>query len=77
MAVDMCIDTVQALEHVADERREGLGERYANATWEHLLVIDVGLHPCHQVLDVFGCGHLGRPLIVFAILPKIFEPEKG
>lgn len=76
MAVDMRIDTVEALEHVADERREGLGKRYADAAWEHLLVVHVGLYPGHEVFDVFGRGHLGGSLVLLAILPKVLKPDR-
>ena len=74
VAVDVCVDTVQALEHVADEGGEGFWERYTDTAGEHLLIVDVGLHPCHQVFDVLRCGHLGRSLVVLAVLPEILEP---
>lgn len=32
-----------------------------DAAWEHLLVINVALNPGHQMLNVFGSRHLGRP----------------
>lgn len=38
-------------------------------------IVDVGLNPCHQLFDVGWCSHLGRPLIILAVLPKIFEPD--
>lgn len=31
VTVDVCIDTIEPLKYVADERRESFGERYANA----------------------------------------------
>lgn len=47
MAVDVCVDTVEALEDVSEEGGERLRERDTDARREHLLVVDVGLHPCH------------------------------
>lgn len=38
------------------------------------LVVDVGLDPRHQLLYIGRCSHLGWPLVVFAVLPKIFKP---
>jgi hypothetical protein len=75
MAVNVGVDAVQALEHVSDEGGKGLGERHADPAWEHLLVVDVGLHPRHEVFDVLGRRHLGGLLVVFTILPEILEPE--
>lgn len=43
---------------------------------EHLLVVDVALHPVHQVLDVSWCRHLGWTLVVLRVLPEIFEPSQ-
>ena len=41
---------------------------------EHRFVVDITLDPCHQMLDIFRCRHLGRSLEVLRILPEIFEP---
>jgi len=73
VAVDMCVDAVQTLEHVPDERWKCLGEGNADARGEHGLVVDIGLYPCHEVFDVFGCGHLGRLLVVLGILPEVLK----
>lgn len=74
VAVDVRIDTVQALEHVADERGEGLGEGHADARGKHGLVVDVGLDPGHEVLDVLWRRHLGGFLVGFGVLPEVLEP---
>lgn len=73
VAVDVGVDAVQALEHVSDEGREGLGERHTDAAREHLLVVDIRLHPCHEVFDVLRRGHLGGLLVVFVVLPEVLE----
>lgn len=38
-------------------------------------IVDVGLNPCHQLFNVGWCCHLGRPLIIFTVLPEIFKPD--
>lgn len=40
---------------------------------EHRFVVDIALDPCHQMLDIFRCRHLGRSLEILRVLPKIFE----
>jgi hypothetical protein len=40
---------------------------------KHSLVIDVALHPGHQMLDILGRRHLCRPLVLSAVLPEILE----
>jgi hypothetical protein len=42
---------------------------------KHLLVVDVALNPCHQLLDVSRRGHLGRLLVVLRILPQVLKPD--
>lgn len=74
VAVNVRIDAIQALEHVSDERRKGLWEGHADARGEHGLVVDVGLHPCHEVFNVLRSGHLGRLLERLRVLPEILEP---
>ena len=44
---------------------------------EHLFIIDVALHPAHQVLNIFRGGHLGGPLVILRVLPEVFEPISG
>jgi hypothetical protein len=74
MTVDMCVDAVQALEDVAHGLWEMLGERYADPAGKGGLVVNVGLHPGHEVLDVLGRRHLGRFRIAGrSVLPEIFE----
>jgi hypothetical protein len=73
VAVNVGVDAVQALEHVADEGGKGLGEGHADARGEHGFVVDVGLHPGHQVFDVLGRGHLGGLFEGFGVLPEVFE----
>ena len=44
---------------------------------EHLFIIDVALHPAHQVLNIFRGGHLGGPLVILRVLPEVFESVSG
>ncbi len=44
-------------------------EDSTDAAWKSLLVVNVPLHPRHQVLDVFGRRHLGRTFILLRVLP--------
>ena len=41
VAVDVSVDTVEALEHVPDERGKRLREGYADAAWKIGLIIHV------------------------------------
>lgn len=41
VAVDVRVDAVEALEHVSDERGEGLGKGDADARGKHGFVVDV------------------------------------
>ena len=59
VAVDVGVDAVKALEELANSGGEVFGEGDADSRGEGGFVVDVGLHPCHEVLDVFWCGHLG------------------
>lgn len=52
--------------------RENLGRR-TNPAREDLLVVYVALDPAHHLLDIRWGGHLGRPLVVLAILPEVLE----
>lgn len=53
---------------------EGEGVKHTDSAREHLLVVDVGLTPCHEVLDVLWRGHLGWSLEVLGVLPEVLEP---
>lgn len=41
---------------------------------EHLLIVDIALHPTHQMLDILRSRHLGRALVILRVLPQILEP---
>lgn len=71
----MGVNSIKTLEHVADKRCKRLRERNTDAAWELSLVVDVRLDPRHKVLNVLGCGHFGRFLKRFAVLPEILEPN--
>lgn len=65
----MRVDTIHALEYLADQTRELLGKRDANTRWQSRLVVNDALHPGHELLDVGWGRHLGRSFVVLAILP--------
>jgi hypothetical protein len=73
VTVNMGVHSVQALEDLLQARTEGFGEGDADAGGEDGFVIDGGLHPGHEVLDVFGGGHLGGLFVVVVVLPEVFE----
>lgn len=74
VAVDMCVDAVEALEDLLDGRSEGFGEGDADAGGEDGFVVDVGLHPRHEVFDVCRGGHLcGFGVPRCGVLPEVFE----
>lgn len=69
MAVDVGVHTVQTLENLSKRRLEVLGKRNTDAAGKHLLIVNIALYPCHQVLNVFWCWHLGGLFEVFIVLP--------
>jgi hypothetical protein len=74
VAVDVCVDAVQAFEDLLDGCLEVFGEGDADAAGENGFVVDVRLHPCHQVFDVCGRGHLcGFGVSRCGVLPEVFE----
>lgn len=77
VAVDVGVDAVHSLEDLADERGKCFGEGHADARRHDRLVIDVALHPRHELLDVRRGRHLGRALIRLTVLPEVFEPVGG
>lgn len=73
VAVDVGVDAVHALEDLAHGLGEGLGEGHADARGQHALVVDVPLHPAHQLLDVGRGSHLGRAFVGLVVLPEVLE----
>ena len=74
MAIDVGVDAVETFEELADCRREMFRERHADAGWEGGFVIDVGLDPGHEVLDVFWGGHFGGFGVAGGgVLPEVFK----
>lgn len=77
VAVDMGVDAVEALEQLTHRGLEGLGEDDADARGKDGFVVDVGLHPGHQVFDVLGRGHLGGFGVAGrGVLPEVLEPVR-
>lgn len=77
MTVDVSVNAVHALEDLAYQRWEGLGEGQANAAGHDSLVVDIALDPSHKLLYVGRGGHLGRTLEVVVILPQILKPGES
>lgn len=40
---------------------------------KQLFIVDVVLHPGHEMFDVFRCWKPCRVFVLFVVLPKIFE----
>jgi hypothetical protein len=51
------------------------GDKHTDSTGEHLLVVDVALHPGHEVFDVFRGGHFSWAFVVFRVLPEVLESK--
>lgn len=48
--------------------------RVTGPAGKHLLIVNVSLHPSHEMLDIFRRRHLGRPFVCFRVLPEVFKP---
>ena len=77
MAVDVRVHSVKALEELPEGGREMFRKGNADAGRESRFVVNVGLDPGHQVLDVFGRRHLGGALVGLGVLPKVLESVIG
>lgn len=90
VAVDVGVDSIHALEDLADKAGECLGEgdawcrlvscvcciskRLTNLAWHKRFVVNGGLHPSHELFYVGRGCHLCRLLVVVVILPQVLEP---
>ena len=45
-----------------------------NFAWEHAFVVDIVLHPGHEMLNVFWCCHFRGSFEAVGVLPKILKP---
>jgi len=77
VAIDVRVDSVESLEELANEGREGLREGDTNSAWKYLLVVDIALNPCHEMFNVLWSWHLGGSLVVLIVLPEVFEFVRG
>lgn len=77
MAVDVRVHSVEALEELPEGGREVFREGDTDAGREGRFVVNVGLYPGHQVLDVFGRWHLSGALVSLGVLPKVLESVIG
>lgn len=57
-----------------EERFKDMDELTDSAR-EHGFVVNVALHPAHEVLNVFWRRHLGGPFVVFRVLPEVFKSK--
>ena len=74
MTVDVRIDTVETLEQLSYGAGKVFGKGNADAGGKGGFVVDVGLDPGHEVLDVLGCGHLGGfGKAGRGVLPEVFK----
>jgi hypothetical protein len=73
VAVNVGVDAVHALEDLADEAGELLGEGDADARGQDGLVVNIALYPRHELLNVGRRRHLGWALVVFVVLPEVLE----
>jgi len=69
--VDMSIDTKQSLEDGFDNLLEILWKWYAYFGWEDCFIIQLVLHPRHEIINIFWCRHLNGFLNSCAISPMI------
>lgn len=55
--------SARTIQSMLCDRIEKRGEP-TNSAREHGFIVDITLDPCHEMLDVFGCRHLGRTFVV-------------
>jgi hypothetical protein len=77
VAIDVGVDSVESFEELAEGRREVFRKGDTDAGREGCFVINIRLYPGHQVLDVFGRGHLGGAFVGFGVLPEVFESVRA
>lgn len=69
VAVDVCVDAVQALEYLLDVLLEVCREGDARLGWEEVWVGNEVRGPGQEVRDVFWCGETCRFRIVWWVVP--------
>lgn len=70
--VDMSVDTEQTFENGLGNRREVLHKRHADLGRKDRFIIELILHPGHQIVDVTRCGTFDRLLDGLTICPMVF-----
>lgn len=74
VTIDVRVDSVKPFEKLSYRAWEMLWEWDADTRWEGRFVVDVRLHPRHEVFDVFWSRHLcGLGIACCSVLPKVFE----
>lgn len=71
LVVDVSVNPEQTLQDGFGHRHEVLGEGNADLGGKKCLIIQLILHPGHQVVDVLGCRAFDRLLNISAISPMI------
>lgn len=60
--------------NVSTEVVYNVEDNSTNPTREYRFIVDVALHPGHQMFNVCWSRHFCRTLEVLGILPQILEP---
>lgn len=77
VAVDVCVDTVQALEDLLDGGLEGGREWYAWVGGEDGSVREEVRGPGEEVRDVAGSGETDGTGELWGMVPKVLEPGRS
>lgn len=74
LMVDVSVNSEQALQDSLGHRHEVLRERHSYLGREKSLIVQLVLHPGHQIVNVFGSRALDGLLNVCAVSPVVFIP---
>lgn len=77
VAVDVCVDTVQALKDLLDGGLEGCWEWHAWVGGEDGSVREEVRGPGEEVGDVAGSGETDGTRELWGMVPKVFEPGRS
>ena len=77
LMVDVRVDAKQTLENGLGNREEVLRKRNADLRREEQLVVELILHPGHEIVDVARCGAFDRLLDRMAVGPVVLVLGPG